>query len=132
MVCYQVIGNEHVIALVAQAGQLQLNIMTPVIIFNLLWSIELLTNTLRMVRKFAIQDLRVNEQRCQELFEQSHIMATALSPYLGYHHTALLINEALEKNTTVSKLVLEKKLITGKKLTEILSPFKLTKPSIKK
>ncbi len=130
MTCFQVIGNDHVIALASHRGQLQLNIFAPLIMFNLLWSIELLKNTIEMFRKYCVNGLKINYTRCQELFDQSLCMATALSPHLGYHQTALLVNEALKINKNLKQLVLEKNLLPKKKLEKILSPKALTKPRI--
>jgi len=126
MSCYQIIGNDHVISLGAQRGQLQLNIFAPLIMFNLLWNIEIITNILEMFNKYCLKNIKVHEKRCQELFEKSLCVATALCPRLGYHQTAMLVSEALKKNKTIRQIVLEKKLIPEKELNKILSPEKLT------
>jgi len=80
MVCFQVMGNDHAVSLAAEAGQLELNVMTPLIAYDLLWSIELLTNTVRMFRVSCIEGMMVDEKRCAELLENSHALQRFLIP----------------------------------------------------
>jgi len=98
MVCFQVIGNDHAVSLAAEAGQMELNVMTPLIAYDLLWSIELLTNTVRMLRVDCIEGIVVDEKRCSELLENSHALATVLNPYIGYEKVAMLVKIALAEN----------------------------------
>ena len=130
MAACQVMGNDHAIAMCAQAGQLQLNVMTPTILFNITFSLQLLTNSAKMFREHCVEKLIINKERIKELFEGSLCTATALTPYLGYHETAELVNEALKKGKTIRKLVLEKCLLTEEELDKILDPDHTTKPAI--
>ena len=130
MAACQVMGNDHAIAMCAQAGQLQLNVMTPTILFNITFSLQLLTNSAKMFREHCVEKLIINKERIKELFEGSLCTATALTPYLGYHETAELVNEALKKGKTIRKLVLEKGLLTEEELDKILDPDHTTKPAI--
>ena len=91
MVCFQVIGNDHAVAMAAEAGQLELNVMTPLIAFDLLWSIELLTNTIRMLREKCVSGITIDEKRCTQLLDNSHALATVLNPYIGYENVAELV-----------------------------------------
>lgn len=114
MVCFQVIGNNTTISLAAQAGQLELNVMMPVINYNLLQSIEILTNAITVFSEKCVKGIDANKERCKNYAEQSISIATLLSPKIGYLKTAELVKEALEKNITVKKLVIEKGIMTEK------------------
>lgn len=131
MIGFQVCGNDLTINLAVQAGQLELNVMTPVIMHNLLWSIELLTNSCAMFRTFCIEGIKADKKRCQELLNQSLCLATGLSPYLGYKLTAEIVNEALKKNKTLKEVVSERKLLNPKDLEKVLSAENLTSPQKK-
>lgn len=130
MVCFQVIGNDHAVSLAAEAGQLELNVMTPLIAFDLLWSMELLTNTLRMLRVDCISGMIVDEKRCSELLEKSHALATVLNPYIGYDMVAFLVKTALSENKSLKQVLIEKDIIPQKYLDEILDAGKMTEPGV--
>ncbi len=130
MVCFQVMGNDHAVAMAAEAGQLELNVMTPLIAFDLLWSIELLTNALRMLREDCIEGLVVDEKRCGELLEKSHALATVLNPYIGYDKVAELVKTALSENKSLRQVLIEKDIMPGKFLNEILDAGKMTTPGV--
>ncbi len=128
MVCFQVMGNDHAVALAAEAGQMELNVMTPLIAFDLLWSIELLTNTIRMLREDCVSGMIVDEKRCAELLEKSHALATVLNPYIGYDAVAQLVKTALAEGKSLRQVLIEKNIIPAKYLNEILDARKMTEP----
>ncbi|PWB55424.1 MAG: aspartate ammonia-lyase [Candidatus Methanoperedenaceae archaeon] len=128
MVCFQVAGNDHAVAMAAEAGQLELNVMTPLIAFDLLWSIELLTNTIRMFREDCLSGIIVDEKRCNELIENSHTLATVLNPYIGYDMVAHLVKTALSENKSLKQVLIEKDIIPLKYLNDILDAGKMTEP----
>ena len=130
MVCFQVIGNDHAVSLAAEAGQLELNVMTPLIAYDLLWSIELLTNTVRMFRVDCIEGMVVDEKRCSELLENSHALATVLNPYIGYENVAMLVKTAMAENKFLKQVLIEKDVIPEKYLNEILDARKMTEPGV--
>ncbi|MCE8422817.1 MAG: aspartate ammonia-lyase, partial [Candidatus Methanoperedens sp.] len=130
MVCFQVIGNDHAISLAAEAGQLELNVMTPLIAYDLLWNIDLLTNTIRMLREDCIKGIVVDEKRCTELLDISHCLATVLNPYIGYQNVAELVKVALSENKPLKHVLLEKDIIPEKYLDEILDTRKMTEPDV--
>ncbi len=130
MVCFQVIGNDHAISLAAEAGQLELNVMTPLIAYDLLWNIELLTNTVRMFREDCIKGMVVDENRCSELLENSHALATVLNPYIGYENVAMLVKTALSENKSLKQVLIEKDMIPEKYLNGILDTRKMTEPGV--
>lgn len=114
MVCFQVVGNNTTISLAAQAGQLELNVMMPVINYNLLQSIEILTNAIAVFSEKCVKGIEANRKRCKNYAEQSISIATVLNTKIGYLKTTELVKEALEKNVTVKKLILEKGIMTEK------------------
>lgn len=130
MACFQVMGNDHAVSLAAGAGQLELNVMTPLIAFDLLWSIELLTNTLRMFREFCVSGMIVDKKRCSELLENSHALATVLNPYIGYDAVAELVKTALSENKSLKQVLIEKDIIPEGYLDEILNAKKMTEPRV--
>ncbi len=130
MVCFQVMGNDHAISLAAEAGQMELNVMTPLIAYDLLWSIELLANTVRMFRVDCIEGIVVDEKRCSELLENSHALATVLNPYIGYENVAMLVKTALSENKSLKQVLIEKDVIPEKYLNEILDARKMTEPGV--
>ncbi len=130
MVCFQVMGNDHAVSLAAEAGQMELNVMTPLIAFDLLWSIELLTNTVRMLREDCVSGMIVDEKRCSELLENSHALATVLNPYIGYDAVAQLVKMALAENKSLRQVLIERDVIPEKYLNEILDARKMTEPGV--
>lgn len=129
MVGLQIIGNDQTINLAVQAGQLELNVMTPLIMQNLLSSLELLTNACFMFRTQCIEDIKIDKERCEELLKKSLCFATGLSPYLGYKKTADLVKNALYNKKNLKEEIIKKQLISEKNLTKILNTKRLTKPS---
>lgn len=128
MVCFQVTGNDHAVSLAAEAGQLELNVMTPLIAFDLLWSIELLTNTIKMFREDCVSGIIVDEKRCTQLLENSLVLATVLNPYIGYENVAELVKTALHENKSLKQVILERDIIPEMYLNKILDPVKMTEP----
>jgi aspartate ammonia-lyase len=105
MVCYQVIGNDIAITCAAQAGQLELNVMMPVIAFNLLMSIRVLTNATRVLREKCIDGITANEARSRWYAEHSVALVTALSPKIGYARAAELAKLAIRAGKTVREVM---------------------------
>lgn len=128
MVACQVIGNDHAVQLGVQGGQLQLNVMTPMILFNLEFSQSLLKNTADMFRLDCIDGIEIRKERIKELLEGSLVFATALVPYLGYQVVAELVNEGLDSGKTISSMVLKYNLMTSDQLDKVLDPAKITEP----
>lgn len=128
MSCLQVQGNEQVVSTAAQEGDLELNVMTPVILKNLVEMLTVLTNATAMLRERCITGMTVDEDRVQELFEQSTAKATALSPHIGYDTTAGLVKESLETDQSVEAIVRERGLLEDDTLERVLDPEELTQP----
>lgn len=130
MAAYDVIASDYAVCLAAQAGQLELNVMTPLILKHLLGSLSLLANTCEMFRKDCIEGIAVNEDTVRRLFENSLVTATALSPYLGYEVTAELVKEALESRKSIVYILRQKGFMEEEDLARILSPERTTKPAV--
>jgi len=130
MVCYQVIGCDHAICGAVQAGQLELNVMMPVIAFNLCFMIEILTNAFNQVKVRCIEGIIAHTKRCQEYAEKSMGVAAALSPHIGYLQTAEIAQQSLAEGRDLTEIVLEKGLLTQKRVEEILNPKNLTEPNL--
>ncbi len=125
MVAFQVVGNDLAVSFAVQAGQLELNVMTPVIMHNVLFSIQLLTNYLPMFRKKCVEGIRVNEERCLDYLEKNPALATLLSPKIGYLEAAKIAKQALEQGRSVKEIALEKGLLKAEELEKILDPKRL-------
>jgi aspartate ammonia-lyase len=125
MVAFQVVGNDLAVSLAVQAGQLDLNVMTPVVMHNVLFSIELLTNYLPVFRKKCVEGIAVNEKRCAQYLEKNPALATFLSPHIGYLEAAKIAKQALEQGRSVKEVALEKGLLKPEELNKILDPKRL-------
>ena len=128
MVCFQVIGNDTTIALACQAGQLELNVMLPVMGHNLLQSMTILTNAVRVFAERCVKGITANPDRCRSYAEASLGLATALNTKIGYHQAALIAKEALASGKSIRQLVEEKGLLSAEELERLLSPDTLTEP----
>jgi fumarate hydratase, class II len=119
-VCYQVMGNDVTVTAAAEAGQLELNVMMPVIAHNLFGSIMILTTATRVLAERCVEGIEADAAQCAHWLERSPALVTALAPKIGYAEAAKLAKEAVAKNVTVRQLVMEKGLLQGKELDEVL------------
>ncbi len=126
MVCSGAIGCDAAINHAAQAGQLELNVMMPVIAYYLLQEIEILTGGIDAFAKKCVSGIEANEKVCNRYAERSPALATVLSPKIGYNKAAELAKEALEKDCLIRDLVFEKKILDEKTLKELLDIRKMT------
>jgi len=125
LVAFQVVGNYLAVSLAVQAGQLDLNVMTPVIMYNMLFSIELLTNYLPVFRKKCVEGIAVDEKRCAEYLEKNPALATFLSPHIGYLEASKIAKQALKEGRSVKQIALEKGLLKPEELERIFNPKRL-------
>ena len=130
MVCFRVIGNDETIMLASQAGQLELNVMIPIIAYTLLQSIEILTNGLQALTNKCIVGIQANSERCLRYAEHSSGLATALNAYIGYPAAAKVAQEALARGVSLRQVVLEHSYLTVEQLDVILDPRAMTEPGI--
>lgn len=129
-IAFKVIGNDLTVTLAAEAGQLELNVMEPVIVFSLFESIEMLKNGMETLNYRCIKGITANEKRCREMVENSIGLVTALNPYIGYEASTQIAAEALQSGRSVYELVLEKKLMTRKELDKVLLPENMITPKV--
>jgi len=128
MVCCQVIGYDTTGAYASQAGQLELNVMMPVIAHDLTKGLAILAPALRVLREKCIDGITANEEVCRRYFERSTALATALNPYIGYLAAAEIAKESVKTGKTVVELVREKKLLTEEQIKKVFSPEGMTNP----
>ena len=126
MVSFDVMGKDKTVELAAQYSILEMNVMCPVIAYNVLQSMKMLTATLKMFREFCIDGIEANKARCRELLENSTAIATALNPYIGYQATSKIVKESLKINVSIKNTILKYKIIEEKDLNRILSPEEMT------
>jgi aspartate ammonia-lyase len=129
-VCFQVMGCDATVAAAADAGQLELNVMMPVIACNALHASSILTQALAVFRTRTIETLEADVDRCRELLDRSTAVATALSPYLGYATTAEIAKAAVATNRSIREVVLERGLMSPAQLDQVLSPEAMTRPGV--
>jgi aspartate ammonia-lyase len=126
MVCYQALGNDVTIAAAAEAGQLELNVMMPVIAHNLLFTMLILTNASRVFAERCVEGIEADRAQCEYWLERSPALVTALAPRIGYAEAAKLAKEAVAKHVTVRQLVMEKGVLKGKELEAVLDLLAMT------
>ena len=127
-VFFQILGNDATITEAASQGQFELNVMGPVLAFNLLQSLVLARNSLEVFREKCIDGIVANEERCRELLEQSFCTVTALNPHVGYYKATEVAKEAFASGKTVREICLEKGLFSESEIDAILDPVKLVRP----
>ncbi len=114
MVMYQVIGNDHTILMGAQAGQLELNVMMPLIGYNMIQNIKLLKNSLSVFTTRCVNGLSAQPEKCEAFFANTLGLATALNPQIGYLAAAEIVKESMKSGKSIKQLVIDKKLLTDK------------------
>ncbi|PYR63506.1 MAG: aspartate ammonia-lyase [Acidobacteria bacterium] len=129
-VCFQVMGCDTTIMMGCEAGQLELNVMMPVIAWNALHASSILREAMKVLRMRCVDGIAADTTRARELLDRSTAAATALSPYIGYAATAEIAKEAVKSGRSIRELVLERGLLDAKRLDEILSVAAMTRPGI--
>ena len=129
-VAVQVMANDWAVAMGGQAGNLELNVMLPVMAFNLLQSIELLKSGVGSFTEMCLKGLEANEERCQELVEKSLALCTPLAPVIGYDKAAHIAHLAYESGRTVREVALELGILSEENLHRILDVEEMTRPGV--
>lgn len=127
MVCYQVMGNDTVIAYATQASQLELNVMMPVIAHNLLFSIEILSHSIAAFTDKCVTGIEADAKRCKEYADATLAMATALNPVIGYASAAEVSKEAYKSGKSVRQIAVEKGILDIYHVDRVLDPDRLTR-----
>jgi aspartate ammonia-lyase len=127
-IAFKVIGNDLTVTLAAEAGQLELNVMEPVIVQSIFESTEMLKSGMLTLKHRCIDGITANEETCLAMVQNSIGIVTALNPVLGYETASSLAKEALESNRGVYELCIEKGLMSKEELDRILSPESMIRP----
>ena len=127
-VAFQVIGNDLTITMAAEAGQLQLNVMEPVIAFNMFQSIEILTAAVGVLNERCVRGITANREHCRALVEGSIGIVTAVVPALGYERASEIAKEALATGRSVREIILDRGLMPADQLDDLLSVDAMTRP----
>ena len=126
MVGFQVVGNDTVVAMAVQAGQLELNVMMPAMALNVLQSVAILTSTLRQVDERCVRGITANRDKCQFYAESTIALATALNPLIGYARAAEVVKESVATGRSVVDLVREKGWANEEQIRELLDVRRMT------
>ncbi len=128
MVCFRVMGDNKTIELATQAGQFELNVMEPIISYCLLHDLIILRNACKVFAEKAINDIKVNKERIEEMVNKTPGVGLALNPYIGYENSAEIVKTALKEGKTIQQVAEEKNVLKKEKLEKIFDPFNLTTP----
>jgi aspartate ammonia-lyase len=129
-VCYQALGLDTTIALAAEAGQLELNVMMPVMAHNLVFALMIVGNASRVLAERCVDGIEADEAQCAYWLERSPALVTALAPKIGYAEAAKLAKEAIATGLTVKELVMKKRILDAKELEEVLDLQAMTEPGV--
>ncbi len=127
-ICYRIIGNDLTVTFAAEAGQLQLNVMEPIIVHAIFSSIQMMQVGMERLRVLCIDGITANAQHCREMVLNSIGIVTALNPTLGYENSSRIAKRALKENRSVYDLVIEEKLLSKEELDELLKPELMIQP----
>lgn len=128
--CYQVIANDLAVAFGVENGQFQLNVMEPVMAYNIFNSLRFLTNAVNTLRTRCVDGIKANRAQCAEWLDKSVGIVTALLPHIGYETCSVLAKEALATNRNIKDLLIERKVLSKEDLDVILASAEMTRPGI--
>ncbi len=130
MACFQVIGCDQAIMMAVQAGQLELNVMMPLIAFNMTFSMDILNNSVRKFTEACIVGITANSERCRKYLEESLGLVTVLAPSIGYNAAAMVARESVATGRSIREIILDKELMKESELDEAMRPGHLTEPGL--
>ena len=129
MVCVKVIGNHNGITMAGSHGHFELNVFKPLIIHNILQSINIMSDSSKAFASYCIKGLRADKKRIKFLLDNSLMLVTALSPKIGYDKAAMIAKKALKNGTTLKEETLKTGLLNEKEFLKIMNPKKMVKPN---
>ncbi len=129
-IAFQVIGNDHTISMASEAGQFELNVMEPVLFFNLIQSLSIMSNGLKSFNDLCLKDIKANVEVMKQYVENSLGIITAVNPHIGYENSSKLAVEAQETGESIRSLILKYNLLTEKEIDIILEPYSMTEVGI--
>ena len=128
MVCVKVIGNHNGITMAGSHGHFELNVFKPLIIHNILQSIEIMSDSAKTFSLYCVRGIKADKKRIKELLDNSLMLVTALAPKIGYDRAAQIAKSAHKNGTTLRKEIIKSGLLSEKDYNKIMSPIKMTKP----
>ena len=128
MVCVKVIGNHNGITMAGSHGHFELNVFKPLIIHNILQSIEIMADSSKTFALYCVKGIKADKKRIKSLLDNSLMIVTALAPTIGYDNAAKIAKAAHKNGTTLKEEVLKTELISKKQYEKIMDPIKMTKP----
>ena len=128
MVCIQVMGNDAAIGIAGSRGNLELNVCKPVIIYNFLHSVDLLTDACKRFKEFCVDGLEPDYDQIRRHLENSLMLVTALNPHIGYDNAAKVAKKAHKEGTTLREAAIELELLTGEQFDAAVNPDEMTHP----
>ena len=128
MVCVKVIGNHNGITMAGSHGHFELNVFKPLIIHNILQSIEIMSDSAKTFSLYCIKGIKADKKRIKDLVENSLMLVTALAPKIGYDRAAQIAKLAHKNGTTLKKEIIKSGILNEKEYEKIMSPIKMTKP----
>ena len=128
MVCVKVIGNHNGITMAGSHGHFELNVFKPLIIHNILQSIEIMSDSAKTFALYCVRGLKADTKRIKYLLDNSLMLVTALAPKIGYDKAAKIAKEAHKKGTTLKDQVIKSGVLTEKEYDKIMNPMLMTKP----
>jgi aspartate ammonia-lyase len=129
-VCYQALGLDTTVALASEAGQLELNVMMPVIAHNIIFALMIVGNASGVLADRCVAGIEADEVQCAYWLERSPALVTALAPKIGYAEAAKLAKEAIATGLTVKELVMKRGILQGAELEEVLDLRAMTEPGV--
>jgi len=127
MICFQIVGRDSAVTLANQAGQMEMNVMVPLIAYNIIDSIEILHNYIPVFEKRCVRGIKANEEICKRNLEMTPALATLLSTEIGYLKASELAKEAMEKDMPIEELAREKEVLPEESLDKIFDPEEIIK-----
>jgi|TARA_B110000211_G_scaffold50916_1_gene55935 fumarate hydratase, class II len=128
MVCVKVIGNHNGITMAGSHGHFELNVFKPLIIHNILQSIEIMSDSAKTFALYCVKGIKADKKRIKLLLDNSLMLVTALAPQIGYDKAAQLAKQAYKKETTLKEEVLKSGIISEKEYDKVMNPILMTKP----
>lgn len=128
MVCFHVIGADTCVTMAAQAGQLELNVMMPIIAYNLLLSLSILKNATEAFREKCVVGITANKEVNNRYADNTLALATVLNPYIGYLNAAEVVKESMRTGRSIKEIVKERKLLSDEEFAKVFDPTALTEP----
>ena len=128
MVCVKVIGNHNGITMAGSHGHFELNVFKPLIIHNILQSIEIMSDSSKTFANFCVKGIKANKERIKDLLDNSLMLVTALAPKIGYDNAAKIAKAAHKNGTTLKQEILKSKILSEKEYDKVMNPMLMTKP----